>query len=98
MFGAGDGCCYAVDAMTGEKIWRTDIGEGFSGPPLVVGDTMFILSELSNLFAISVVCGTIEWQGAVGHAKGIDNEMAFSDGLLLAGSTGLYAWRSSINN
>lgn len=94
IFGGGDGCCYALAADTGQKIWKADTGQALISPPIVVGDTVFILSEQAELVALNAHDGTVLWHATTGDVGELSNEMAFSEGLLLVGSMGVSAWRS----
>ena len=60
--GAGDAA--ALDAATGNQIWMVKPGGPLRGAPTVANDTVYVLSQDSQLYALNAANGENRWQGA----------------------------------
>ena len=60
--GAGDAA--ALDAATGARVWMVKPGGPLRGAPTVAGDTVYMLSQDSQLYALNATNGELRWQGA----------------------------------
>jgi outer membrane protein assembly factor BamB len=60
--GAGDAA--ALDAATGNQLWIAKPGGPLRGAPTVAGDTVYMLSGDSQLYALNAQNGELRWQGA----------------------------------
>jgi len=60
--GAGDAA--ALDAATGNQIWMVKPGGPLRGAPTVANDTVYALSQDSQLYALNAADGTTRWTGA----------------------------------
>lgn len=62
-FGAIDGCCYALDAGTGELIWKADVGfPGFSQAALLAEGKLFMGDRAGVFYAFDQKSGDILWR------------------------------------
>jgi outer membrane protein assembly factor BamB len=60
--GAGDTA--ALDAATGNQIWIMKPGGPLRGAPTVANDTVYVLSQDSQLYALNAQNGETRWTGA----------------------------------
>jgi len=60
--GAGDAA--ALDAATGNRIWMVKPGGPLRGAPTVANDTVYALSQDSQLYALNAADGLPRWNGA----------------------------------
>lgn len=60
--GAGD--VAALDAATGNRVWMVKPGGPLRGAPTVANDTVYALSQDSQLFALNAQNGEQRWSGA----------------------------------
>ncbi len=60
--GAGD--VAALDAATGNRVWMVKPGGPLRGAPTVANDTVYALSQDSQLFALNAQNGEQRWTGA----------------------------------
>ena len=60
--GAGDAA--ALDAATGNRIWMVKPGGPLRGAPTIALDTVYMLSQDSQIFALNAQNGELRWQGA----------------------------------
>lgn len=60
--GAGD--IAALDAATGNQVWMVKPGGPLRGAPTVAGDTVYVLSQDSQLYALNAANGETRWSGA----------------------------------
>lgn len=60
--GAGDAA--ALDAATGAQLWMVKPGGPLRGAPTVANDTVYMLSQDSQLYALNAANGELRWQGA----------------------------------
>jgi outer membrane protein assembly factor BamB len=64
-FGCSDGKVYALDAVTGDKLWESPTtGDKIWGTPAVDGDTLYIGSFDKKLYALNIADGTKKWDYA----------------------------------
>jgi eukaryotic-like serine/threonine-protein kinase len=67
VFVAGDGAgVMALDAETGERLWRFKVESEKSGPdwfgsPLVVGGTLYVSTYRRNVYALGTTSGKVKW-------------------------------------
>jgi len=63
--GAYDGALYAFDLETGERYWRTKLGDAIGSSPGYHDGTVYIAVEYydpsGELFAVDAVTGEVEW-------------------------------------
>jgi outer membrane protein assembly factor BamB len=60
--GAGDAA--ALDAATGNQIWLVKPGGPLRGAPTIANDTVYALSQDSQLYALNAATGENRWQGS----------------------------------
>jgi outer membrane protein assembly factor BamB len=60
--GAGD--VAALDASNGNQVWMVKPGGPLRGAPTVAGDTVYVLSQDSQLYALNAQNGETRWSGA----------------------------------
>ena len=96
--GTMDGEVRALDANTGETVWRFELrGEpklrAVYGTPVIVGDTLYVGGYDGFLYALSLDGGDV-WDVRVGDAEPIVGSPVVADDLVLVGSSdgNLYAF------
>lgn len=57
----GFGYMAALDAATGEEVWRTQAGAPFHSAPTVVGGHVFAITNDSELIAYDAGSGAVQW-------------------------------------
>lgn len=60
-FGAPDGCVYAINARTGQRVWKRRTRDRLEGPPLVAGGVLYILAANGQFMALSTHDGAELW-------------------------------------
>jgi outer membrane protein assembly factor BamB len=60
--GAGDAAC--LDAATGNQVWMVKPGGPLRGAPTVVSDTVYALSQDSQLYALNAENGETRWSAS----------------------------------
>jgi outer membrane protein assembly factor BamB len=63
-FGSSDGRVYALDAITGDKLWEFATGDKIWSTPAVSDDTLFIGSFDKKLYALNAATGDKKWEFA----------------------------------
>jgi outer membrane protein assembly factor BamB len=58
---SGYGFAAALDAATGQEVWRTDTQSPIHAAPTVAGGRLFVVSADSELIAIDAASGAIQW-------------------------------------
>lgn len=51
----------ALDAATGQELWRTDFDAPLTGAPAVQGDTVYVAALDSTLWALDAASGRVQW-------------------------------------
>ncbi len=60
----GSGDAAALDAATGNQIWMVKPGGPLRGAPTVAGETVYALSQDSQLYALNAANGETRWTGS----------------------------------
>ena len=60
----GLGDTAALDAATGEPVWRVRPGGPLRGAPTIANDNVYVISQDNQLFALNPADGAIRWRGA----------------------------------
>lgn len=60
--GAGD--VAALDAATGNIVWNVKPGGPLRGAPTIANDTVYVISQDNQLYALNAANGEREWQGS----------------------------------
>lgn len=100
--GAGDGGFHAVNAETGQRVWRFAAKDKIRGDALVVGDKVIFGSFDNNLYGLNRADGTEAWNRRVGPVNTpvtlVAGKAVFGTrGTTIAAvdpATGKTAWRS----
>jgi outer membrane protein assembly factor BamB len=61
-FGGSDGNVYALDAETGDFLWKFTTGDKVWGAPAVDGDTLYIGSFDKKVYALNTADGSKKWE------------------------------------
>lgn len=56
-----DGYVYCVHEKQGSLLWRFSVGEPISNRPLVLGDSVYAISDLGSLYSIGAQSGRENW-------------------------------------
>ncbi|MBD3730703.1 MAG: PQQ-binding-like beta-propeller repeat protein [Sphingomonadales bacterium] len=66
----GVGEVVALDAATGEKIWQVKPAGPLRGAPTLAYDTVYVMTQDNQIFALKAADGSLEWQeaGSIGQA------------------------------
>lgn len=57
----GAGNVYALDANSGAQLWKVKPGGPLRGSPTVAFNTLFVMSQDNQLFALDAANGALEW-------------------------------------
>src|SRR6185369_8246111 len=85
-FGSGDGNVYAVDAQTGQLIWKFATKDVVHSSPAVVNNTVYIGSWDSYLYAIDAESGQEKWDYPTSKSW-VNTTPAVRDGLVYAATS-----------
>lgn len=66
--GLASGAVYAVDALTGQDLWRFDADRDVWAAPLVADDTVFVAALDHTLYALDAASGEPRWSKDLGAA------------------------------
>jgi outer membrane protein assembly factor BamB len=98
-FGCTDGKVYALDTVTGDKLWESAATDDkIWGTPLIAGDTLYIGSFDKKLYALNIADGTKKWEYAT---KGsiISTPLIYKDSVIFGSfDRHLYALNTSDGN
>jgi len=53
LIGTKNGVVFGLGAHTGEMLWEFRAASEISGSPIVVGDTMYVISSEGTLYAVT---------------------------------------------
>src|SRR5207237_5422752 len=67
-FGSYDTNLYALNAKSGDFIWKTPTKAGICSSPLLAGDLVLVGSEDNYLYAFDARRGSVEWSYRTGAA------------------------------
>jgi eukaryotic-like serine/threonine-protein kinase len=81
--GSMDDYVYALDAMTGQKVWSYKTGNDV-GSPAVAGNTVYVASKDGNLYAFDASTGSTLW--VYGLDSPTQSSPAVANGLLYIGT------------
>ncbi len=85
----------ALDAASGEELWRTPTGGRVFASPAVAGETVVVGDQAGTLFALDAATGSIRWRYEVGDAIQSSAVVA-GDLIVVGGDDGyLYALRGT---
>lgn len=56
-----DGYVYCLHEISGDELWRFSAGEGIATTPVPTADTVFVVSEAMNMYAINRETGELRW-------------------------------------
>lgn len=59
---------HALDALTGEELWRTPTGQRVFSSPAVAGDALFVGNQGGRFMKLSAADGRVEWDLRLGEA------------------------------
>jgi outer membrane protein assembly factor BamB len=63
--GAYDGALYAIDLATGDRVWRTDIGDAIGSSPVYYNGVCYVAVEYAepsgSVAAVDAASGTVRW-------------------------------------
>ena len=76
-FGSGDGGVYAVDAQTGQLIWKFSTSDVVHASPAVVNGVVYIGSWDSYLYALDADNGQEKWRFHGGEDNFVHNQVGF---------------------
>jgi eukaryotic-like serine/threonine-protein kinase len=77
----------AIHRETGETIWSVPIQGSGWGAPLVVDETVFVVSE-RGVYAFEALTGSTIWKVESGEHKGFIGSPSYADGILCFGQGG----------
>lgn len=79
------GSMYAINAESGQELWRFSASGGFVSTPLVIGDIVVAVSSTGVVYALDVASGLERWRYQMGSPLGL--APASVDGRLYVGGT-----------
>ena len=84
--GSGDSFFYALDADTGQLLWRTSLGGGILSSPALAGDLVIVGSSDGRLYAVQQQDGTIVWDFLTSDRMPVWTSPAVVDGRIYFGA------------
>jgi outer membrane protein assembly factor BamB len=111
-FGSNDGALYKLRAADGKMIWRFSSNAEITRPPVLAGNTLFVVNANDTLLAIDPDSGKMRWFRHRPPAAGMEISgyagaaisdgrvyTAYSDGVVMAYQTsdGAEAWPSLVD-
>lgn len=61
IFGSRDQYVYAVRETEGDMVWRTSLDEPVDQSPVVIGNVVYVVTELGGLYQLGVEDGSEKW-------------------------------------
>ncbi len=58
---SADGYVYAIHEKNGDVVWRFSTGETITHSPIVIGDSVYAITDHAGMFSIDVETGTERW-------------------------------------
>ncbi len=97
-FGSASGTVFALDAGSGEQMWRYEAGAAVNAAPVVVDGILYVSSGDGQLQALDAVGGERLWRSTTGGDMGFPP--AVNDGAVYVASTDgyLYAFEAASGN
>jgi outer membrane protein assembly factor BamB len=86
-FGCRDGCCYALDRLSGELCWKTDLGSPVIGRPALAGPHVWAVSSGGRVARLDAQTGAIEASFDLPHVAHVQPRV-FSSPTVLADPEG----------
>lgn len=76
-----DGYIYCIDEVRGDIIWRFTTGEPIDISPIVVGDTVYVITREHNMYAINARDASEQWvvSGVGGLLSASENRIYCTD-------------------
>ncbi|UCG54026.1 MAG: PQQ-binding-like beta-propeller repeat protein [Dehalococcoidia bacterium] len=84
--GSIGGVIYALDAETGDLVWRLETGEQMWATPAIDGDTLFIGTFDKKLYAVDINTGNKKWQQPFETQGPVISTPIVNDGIVYIGS------------
>ncbi len=90
-FGSGDHNIYALDALTGNLLWKYQAGDVVHSSPAIANGVVYIGCWDGVLYALDAKSGQPKWKFATGvdanhFMQGIPGSAAIADGIVVFGS------------
>ena len=76
-FGSGEGGVYAIDAETGQVVWKFATGDVVHASPAIANGIVYIGSFDSNLYALDAETGQEKWRFKSGEDPVDHNQVGF---------------------
>lgn len=76
-FGSDDGFLHAIDAHTGQQLWRFGTGGMIRSSPAIAAGFVYFTSRDGNLYALSAQRGVLKWKRPIGADLGSENYWDF---------------------
>ena len=76
-FGSGDGNVYAVDAASGDAVWKFKTGNVVHASPAYAAGVVYVGSWDSYLYALDAATGAEKWRFHAGEDPDIHNQVGF---------------------
>lgn len=83
-FGANDGNLYALDAQTGELMWKYKIGESINSSPVVGNKLVYFGAWDKKMHALDIFTGKLKWSYET--EDNINSSPAIANGMIYFGS------------
>ena len=89
------GVVYALDAVSGARVWSYTTGGGVSSSPSVANGVVYVGSDDNNVYALDANTGALVWTYSTGGA--VEDSPAIVNGVLYISSVdgNLYALKLS---
>jgi eukaryotic-like serine/threonine-protein kinase len=94
-FGSSDGNVYALNAKSGDLLWKFKTGDVVHASPAIADGTLFIGSWDSYFYALDANDGKEKWRFKTGVDPDIHNQVGIASSASVAGGTVYFGCRDS---
>jgi len=94
-FGSGDGNIYALDAGSGNLMWKFKTGDVVHASPAIAGGTVFVGSWDSYFYALDAATGKEKWRFKTGEDPDIHNQVGIQSSAAVVDGTVYFGCRDS---
>lgn len=82
--GGRDGGVHCLEAATGRRVWRSEVGDVVSATPALADGRVVVATFAGSVLALSASTGEVLWQHETGFP--VPEDLVVADGKVLAGS------------
>ncbi len=94
-FGSGDGNIYALDAGSGQLVWKAKTGDVVHASPAIADGTLFVGSWDSYFYALDAATGKEKWRFKTGDDPDIHNQVGIQSSAVVVDGVVYFGCRDS---